>query len=222
MPSNDSEHVKGIVSNHCAALPESQLPISQKPHGEGDRDDKEANVSSICTAVHPELSDQGHGACNHACDEAGGANEFTNSHACAVGPHCCKSTKDIGRAVSKCQKRDARETLAEAQDGGDGAQVDTEEVTRRNADGGEQQPQPGNKNDESSRLRFAQVAVVQSQVGKKPGIFIYTVLSDKSALVLGRVHFATFRLVVGASKQRRGIIAKAMAMSRMRQERVRG
>lgn len=71
---------------------------------------------------------------------------------------------------------------------GDGAKIDTEEVTCRYADGAEEKAQPEHEDDGGQRLCMGKIAIVKFQIGEDTGLLIWAVLANIGTLILGMVN----------------------------------
>ncbi|KAK1074558.1 hypothetical protein LTR33_009735, partial [Friedmanniomyces endolithicus] len=71
--------------------------------------------------------------------------------------------------------------------GGDGAQIDTEEVAGRYPDGGEEDTKPGDQEEEGHRLGMWEATVEDVEVGGEACFVFSAVLLDECALVRSTV-----------------------------------
>jgi hypothetical protein len=168
------------------------MAVSQKDGGKDNCKNKEANVASVRLTIDAKLSDESHGACDNTSDEAGGANKLANGHAGAVGAHSSKCAKDIWGAISKSEESDSSQTLAQAKNCCNCAQIDAEEVARSYADGGEEEAQPNHEQAECDGLDIGEGAVVEVEVMDEAGIVVGAILPDKGALILSFVDVIAF------------------------------
>ncbi|GKT83235.1 hypothetical protein Ct61P_01085 [Colletotrichum tofieldiae] len=169
-----------------------QMAIRQEYHGEAYGDDEERQVPDVGFPPHFKLANQGHGSSYHGGDEARRADQLSNRHAGAVRAHGREGAEDVRGAIAKGQEGDAGETLAKAQNGRDGVEIDAEEIAGGDANGGEEQAEPTDKDNEGQGLGFAKVTVVKRQVREEASLIISAVSLDKGALVVGAVDVATF------------------------------
>ena len=188
MPNDHEYDVKKVEAHHGGALPQVQMTVCQEHHAEARCHNEEADVPDKTLARHFEGSDQGHRACNDGGDKAGGTDQLPNCQTSAMSLHCGKSGEDIWTAISKREKCHSCHTLAHAQDAGDSAEIDAEEVAGGNADCAEEQAQPYDQYDEGKRLGLFQLAIVQLEVGKYAGFLVRTIHAHKSALIFGGVN----------------------------------
>jgi hypothetical protein len=215
MLADDSEYIYDIISNHKRALPQAQTAIGQEEHGETNGNDEEPNVPTIGLLVHAKLPHQSHGSSDNAGDEARGTEELTHGHAGAVGVHRREGAEDVGGAISKGKEGDTSKTLAETEDGRDGAQIDAEEVASGDADGRKEESQPRDEENEGEALNLARTAVVEPQVGDQTGILINAILLDKCALVDRMVDIGALQRLAPLGEER--LLA---AMVDVREERI--
>ena len=138
MPSDNGDNVYNIVPYHRPTLPKQKLLVCQECHGETHSNDKEANVARVCLSIHSEFAYQRHGAGDDTCDEAGRPDELAHGHAGAIGAHGGKGAEDIRRPIAKGEKCDAGQALAQAEDRGDGTEIDAEEIAGGDANRGEE------------------------------------------------------------------------------------
>jgi len=187
MPGDNDCNVKNIVDHHQYALPEAQSPIRQEAHTEAGRNDEEPHIANEALFGDLEWSDQGHRTCDDRGNKASCAEKLPNGQATAVGTHGRKGREDIGTAVSKSQEGDTCHALAHAQYCRDGAEVDAEEITCRDANCAEEQTKPHSEYNKSDWLDMTEATVVEIEVGKETRLIVRAMLMDEGALVVGFV-----------------------------------
>lgn len=143
-----------------------ESPISHKKHAEAHSDNEVSHIADEASSSDPKWPDQRHGSSHHGGNETGCPKQFANSQTAAIRPHGGKSGKDIGASISEGKESDTGEAFTQTKYTGQGAQVDTQEVACRNANGTEEQRQPQDKDNKCKRLCICEAAVIELEVGK--------------------------------------------------------
>lgn len=186
MPDDDKDDVDEIVTHHGQALPQLQLAVPQEAQAEDCGNAKEDDIPHVRLPGDLEGLDDAHGAGDAGGDEAGGTKELANGQTAAVAGEGGKGGEDIGAAIAKSQEGDASQTLTHAKYGGNGAQVDAEEVAGGDANGAEEKTEPDDYEDEGGWFCVGESAVVEGEIRVEARVFVGTTFVDVGALVVDR------------------------------------
>lgn len=186
MPRHDKADVEDVKPYHPNAFPQHELTVPQEHHTERRRHNEEPHIPDEALLRHMERPNQRHTPRHDGSNKARSAKQLPDRQTPTVGTHSGKRTEDVRAAVAEGQEGDAGHALGHAEDGGDGAEVDAEEVRGGDADGGEEQAEPGDQDEEGQRLGVREVAVEEREVGHETRFVRGAVGVDEGALVVAR------------------------------------